>query len=169
MPTGNKCWVPHLPRFPAEACGVATLHAPFLNERRTRGPLWHSVAGNRGQAVFGLEWDNGTRCASSRPANKFEICINPNLCHPEEPTCLWQVEKENDTAKSPWMRGPEGRPPNVSPARKGWEINFEDDPSAVGAALNLNPLAPVSLGASDLRDVAMTASSGSGPSSYRAG
>jgi hypothetical protein len=30
----------------------------------------------------------------------------------------------------------EGRPPNVSPARKGWEIDPEDDPSAVGAALN---------------------------------
>jgi hypothetical protein len=29
--------------------------------------------------------------------------------------------ERNDTAKSPWMRGPEGRPPNVSPARKGWE------------------------------------------------
>ncbi len=42
----------------------------------------------------------------------------------------------NDTAKSPWMQGPEGRPPNVSPARKGWEIDPEADPSAVGAALN---------------------------------
>ena len=28
-----------LPRFPAEARGVDTLPAPFLNERRTRGPL----------------------------------------------------------------------------------------------------------------------------------
>ena len=34
------------------------------------------------------------------------------------------------------MQGPEGRPPNVSPARKGWEIDPEEDPSAVGAALN---------------------------------
>jgi hypothetical protein len=33
------------------------------------------------------------------------------------------------------MRGPEGRLPNVSPARKGWGINPEEDPSAVGAAL----------------------------------
>jgi hypothetical protein len=33
------------------------------------------------------------------------------------------------------MQGPEGRPPNVSPARKGWEIDPEEDPSAVGAAL----------------------------------
>src|ERR1700722_18793932 len=37
--TRNDCWVPHLPRFTAEPCGVDTLHAPFLNERRTRGPL----------------------------------------------------------------------------------------------------------------------------------
>ena len=34
------------------------------------------------------------------------------------------------------MQGPEGRPPNVSPARKGWEIDPEEDPSAGGAALN---------------------------------
>jgi len=34
------------------------------------------------------------------------------------------------------MQGPEGRLPNVSPARKGWEIDREEDPSAVGAALN---------------------------------
>src|SRR5271154_1955026 len=46
-----------LPRFPAEVCGVDTLHAPFLNERRTRGPLQHGVVGNRGQAFFWLEWD----------------------------------------------------------------------------------------------------------------
>ena len=39
------------------------------------------------------------------------------------------------------MQGPEGRPLNVSPARKGWGLNHKDDPSAVGAALDLNPLA----------------------------
>jgi hypothetical protein len=53
-----------LPRFPAEACGVDTLHAPFLNERRTRGPLQHSVAGNRGQARFWLEWDTTALAAT---------------------------------------------------------------------------------------------------------
>ena len=37
--------------------------------------------------------------------------------------------------RSPQMQGPEGRPPNVSPARKGWEIDPEEDQSAVGAAL----------------------------------
>ena len=39
------------------------------------------------------------------------------------------------------MRGPEGRPPNVSPARKGWGIDSQHCPSAVGAAhfhLNLH-------------------------------
>jgi hypothetical protein len=38
--------------------------------------------------------------------------------------------------KSPRTQGPEGRPLNVSPARKGWEIDPEEDPSAGGAALN---------------------------------
>jgi hypothetical protein len=42
------------------------------------------------------------------------------------------------------MQGPEGRPPNVSPARKGWEIDPEEDPSAVGAALNRSYALPVS-------------------------
>src|ERR1700730_13812400 len=45
------------------------------------------------------------------------------------------------------MQGPEGRPPNVSPARKGWEIDPEDDPSAVGAALNRSSALPVPLAA----------------------
>jgi hypothetical protein len=49
--------------------------------------------------------------------------------------------------KSLWMQGPEGRVPNVSPARKGWEIAPQDDPSAVGAALNRLSALPVSLGA----------------------
>ena len=41
------------------------------------------------------------------------------------------------------MQGPEGRLLNVSPARKGWGIN-PDDLSAMGAALNLRPLAHLS-------------------------
>src|SRR5580704_11856843 len=45
------------------------------------------------------------------------------------------------------MQGPEGRPPNVSPARKGWEIEPEEDPSAVGAARNRSSALSVSLGA----------------------
>jgi hypothetical protein len=49
--------------------------------------------------------------------------------------------------RSPSIQGPEGRPPNVSPARKGWEIDPEEDPSAVGAALNRSSALPVSLGA----------------------
>ena len=38
---------------------------------------------------------------------------------------LKRVEREMTRQKSPWMQGPEGRPPNVSPARKGWEIDPE--------------------------------------------
>jgi hypothetical protein len=50
--------------------------------------------------------------------------------------------------RSPWMQGPEGRPLNLcSPARKGWEIDPEEDPSAGGAALNRSSALPVSLGA----------------------
>src|SRR5216684_7165107 len=44
------------------------------------------------------------------------------------------------------MQGPEGRPPNVSPARKGWETDPEEDLSAAGAALNLSSTPAVSLG-----------------------
>jgi hypothetical protein len=47
--------------------------------------------------------------------------------------------------KAPSMRGPEGRSPNVSPARKGWESTPKNDLSAVGAALSLGRLPPVSL------------------------
>src|SRR5882724_9205279 len=42
------------------------------------------------------------------------------------------------------MQGPEGRPPNVSPARKGWETDPEEDLSAAGAALNLSSTRAVS-------------------------
>jgi hypothetical protein len=42
------------PRFPAEVCAVDTLHAPFLNERRTRGPLLHSVQEIGVKPHFGL-------------------------------------------------------------------------------------------------------------------
>jgi hypothetical protein len=43
------------------------------------------------------------------------------------------------------FQGPEGRSPNVSPARQGWEINPEDGSSAVGAALNFRAV-PSGLG-----------------------
>jgi hypothetical protein len=36
-----------LPRIPVEICGVDALHAPFLTERRTRGPVQCCVAGIR--------------------------------------------------------------------------------------------------------------------------
>src|SRR5271163_125854 len=52
------------------------------------------------------------------------------------------------------MPGPEGRPPNVSPARKGWEVDPENGPSAVGAALNRPSALPVSFRAANcLRQV----------------
>jgi hypothetical protein len=51
--------------------------------------------------------------------------------------------------RSPSMQGPEGRPPNVSPARKGWEIDPEEYPSAVGAALNRSSPLPVLSQAAD--------------------
>ena len=35
-----------------------------------------------------------------------------------------KFEREMTSPKSPWMRGPEGRPLNVSPARQGWGISF---------------------------------------------
>jgi hypothetical protein len=74
------------------------------------------------------------------------------ICHPacpgvqwEQSACLWQVEKEMTLQKSRWMRGPEGRSSKLQPSPEGLGINPEDDLSAVGAALNLCPLPPVSL------------------------
>jgi len=55
------------------------------------------------------------------------------------------------------MQDPEGRPPNVSPARKGWEIDPEEDPSAVGAALNRSSALPVSLRATAVHQQAFPA------------
>ncbi|MGC2401157.1 MAG: hypothetical protein WA510_15295, partial [Acidobacteriaceae bacterium] len=36
------------PGFPVEVSGVGELHAPFFKERRIRGPVRRSVAGNPG-------------------------------------------------------------------------------------------------------------------------
>src|SRR5579859_4086487 len=46
---------------------------------------------------------------------------------------LKRVGRAMTLQNRPWMQGPEGRPPNDSPARKGWEINPEDDLSDAGA------------------------------------
>jgi hypothetical protein len=61
----HRVWVPHLPRFPAEVCGVDTLHAPFLNERRTSGtpPAQRGRKSGSGlcclpRRAVGREWDN---------------------------------------------------------------------------------------------------------------
>jgi hypothetical protein len=46
----NKLQVPPLryPGFPVEVGGVDKVHAPFFKERRTRGSVRRSVAGNPG-------------------------------------------------------------------------------------------------------------------------
>jgi hypothetical protein len=46
-------------------------------------------------------------------------------------TCPWRMER---LAPGPDHQGPEGRPPNVSPARKGWVGIPIMIPSAIGAA-----------------------------------
>ncbi len=50
---------------------------------------------------------------------------------PEERLHAEVHRSHQDRQESPGQ----GRPPNVSPARKGWGVNPEEDPSAVGAAL----------------------------------
>ncbi len=51
--------------------------------------------------------------------------------------------------RSPRMRGPEGRIAKRQPSPEGLG-NPQDDPSAVGAALNRSSTLPVSLGAAQL-------------------
>jgi hypothetical protein len=38
----------------------------------------------------------------------------------------WQVKRGKDTAKLPWVRGPEGRPSKLQPSPEGLGINPED-------------------------------------------
>ena len=45
---------PTYPGFPVEVGGVVELHAAFLNESRTRSPVWCSVTGNPG--TLGRTW-----------------------------------------------------------------------------------------------------------------
>jgi hypothetical protein len=50
-----------VPRFPAEACGVDTLPAPFLDERRTRGPsskAWQEIGVKPGFGLSGIPQDS---------------------------------------------------------------------------------------------------------------
>jgi hypothetical protein len=56
--------------------------------------------------------------------------------NPGQPRGLEFFNRHSIQMKAPLFQGPEGRPPNVIPARKGWETN-PNQPSAVGAALNL--------------------------------
>ena len=65
---------------------------------------------------------------------------------PEQPTCRRQVEREmtlRDRHGCEARRA--ARQTSAQPGRAG-DTNPEDDVSAVGVALNLGPLAPVSLG-----------------------
>jgi hypothetical protein len=53
----------------------------------------------------------------------------------------------NDTAKIAMDARPGGPTAKRQPSPEGWEIDPEQDPSAVGAALNRSSALPVSLGA----------------------
>jgi hypothetical protein len=57
------------PRFPVGVRGVDTVHAPFFTERRTRGPVQLSVAGNPGRPSFSahVRW-----CEHGAP---IEFCL----------------------------------------------------------------------------------------------
>jgi hypothetical protein len=81
------------------------------------------------------------------PATALPGSIALPFVIPSSQLACGKLSEEWTPKKSPWVQGPEGRPPNVSPARKGWEINPEDDPSAVGAALKRSSALPVSPGA----------------------
>src|SRR5229473_8706163 len=64
----------------------------------------------------------------------------------EQPTCLWQVEKEMTLENRHGFEARRAaRQTSAQPGRAG--DPSRDDLSAVGAALDLHPLAPVSLGA----------------------
>ena len=53
----QRSGAPH-PRFPVKLSGFRALHAPFLKERRTRGPVQGSVQEIRGiSLVFREMWD----------------------------------------------------------------------------------------------------------------
>src|ERR1700733_2835514 len=56
-PSNQSRGAPHL-RFPVKFSGLGELNAPFLKERRTLGPVEHSVQEIRGiSLVFREMWD----------------------------------------------------------------------------------------------------------------
>src|ERR1700677_3796490 len=67
------------------------LSAPFKPHSACSGVPW------------GLEWYSGSRCASSHPTNKFELCSNPKLCHPERSrgTCCAPSVHATASARQP--------------------------------------------------------------------
>src|ERR1700722_16701135 len=81
-------------------------------------------------------------CCSIHQSPDAQLKRRRPLCHLEQLNCPRQLEREMTPAIATDARPGEpalslsrGRPPNVSPPRKGWGINPEEDPSAVGAAL----------------------------------
>jgi hypothetical protein len=65
---------------------------------------------------FGLEWD-------TTALDAFFVIRRRRLARERETTCPWQITGEIDTAKLPWMQGPEGRPPKRQPSPEGLGIN----------------------------------------------
>ena len=85
---------PTYPGFPVEVGGVVELHAAFLKESRTRGPVWCFLTGNPG--ALGRTW--GTHlvlptlrpyCGSSGPCKP--LCIEQTPSRPEQ-TTAWSRE-----------------------------------------------------------------------------
>jgi hypothetical protein len=58
------------PRFPVELGGFGKLHAPFLTERRTRGPVLGCVAGNPGSP--GMTQGGGSRNNPTQAKRRLE-------------------------------------------------------------------------------------------------
>jgi hypothetical protein len=109
--------VPHLPRFPAEASGVDTLHAPFLNGRRTRGTFLAQRGRKSGSSpAFGLEWDKqhstsqppsvGKGRSRPVPACSRGTCSSPN---PKSPLPIKITASNFVIPPAPACRGSELR------------------------------------------------------------
>src|SRR5271156_6291363 len=98
------------PGFPVELGGFGELHAPFFMERRTRGSLQCSVAGNPGPGL-GL---NRPDCQS----------LLRTLCG---------SYSKREPQTSPFVKARRAVPKNVSPALPGW-VRIPMIASAVGAA-----------------------------------
>jgi hypothetical protein len=89
------------PGFPVEVGGVGELHAPFLTERRTRGPVLCRVAGNPGS----LGMTKGIVAVSLCIAcwmNHTKWERSALLCHPERSRGICSYTRPATEAK--WGR-----------------------------------------------------------------